>query len=54
MLIYDFIERRFDELDFDESERMVDALLNNNTKEFGQIDKDVDQICFELWQEISG
>ena len=57
MLIYDFIERRFDQLNDDcyiDAEYMVDDLLNNNTTEFKRFNPPnqmVDDICLELWQE---
>ena len=53
MLIYEFLERRFDQLNDDcytDAEYMVDALLNKNVIEFEQINQEVDDICFELWQ----
>ena len=53
MIVYEFLERRFDQL-YDDSyfqaEYMVDALLNNNTKEFKTSNQMVDDICLELWQ----
>ena len=51
MLIYDFIEQRFDELDYFERMAMVDTLLDNNVTEFKQENHEVDAICLELWQE---
>ena len=51
MIIYDFIEQRFDKLDHFEKIEMVDTLLDKNATEFKQIDHEVDAICFELWQE---
>ena len=58
MLVYEFIERRFDQLNDDswlQAEYMVDSLLNNNTREFKRLNpsnKRVDEICLELWQEL--
>ena len=58
MIIYDFIEQRFDQLNEDnylEAEYMVDSLLNNNTREFKRINpsnNDVEEICLELWREL--
>ena len=58
MIIYDFIEQRFDQLNEDnylEAEYMVDSLLNNNTREFKRINppnNDVEDICLELWREL--
>mgnify|MGYP003329281967 CR=1 FL=1 len=58
MIIYDFIEQRFDQLNEDnylEAEYMVDSLLNNNTREFKRINppnNDVEEMCLELWREI--
>ena len=59
MLIYDFIERRFDQLHENDlwiqAEYMVDSLLNNNTREFKRVNppnKRVDDICLELWRMI--
>ena len=51
MLIYDFIERRYDELDYFEGTEMVDTLLDRNVTEFKQVDHEVDAICLELWNE---
>lgn len=53
MIIYDFLEQRFDQLNDDnylQAEYMVDALLNNNTKKFKTSNQIVDDICLELWQ----
>lgn len=53
MIDYEFLERRFDQLSEDswrQGEYMVDALLNKNVIEFEQINQEVDDICFELWQ----
>ena len=53
MIDYEFLERRFDQLcedNYFQGEYMVDALLNNNTREFKQINREVDDICLELWQ----
>ena len=56
MLIYEFLERRFDQLcedNYFQAEYMVDALLNNNTREFKRFNpanEMVDDICLELWQ----
>lgn len=58
MIDYEFIEKRFDQLNEDnylEAEYMVDALLNNNTREFKRVNpanEMVDDICLELWQMI--
>ena len=58
MLIYEFLERRFDQLSDDswlQAEYMVDALLNNNSNEFKRVNPSnqmVDDICLELWQEL--
>ena len=51
MLIYDFIERRFDDIGYRMRLEMVDTLLDKNVTEFGQEDPEVDAICLELWQE---
>ena len=53
MIDYEFLERRFDQLcddNYFQAEYMVDALLNNNTKEFKTSNQMVDDICLELWQ----
>ena len=59
MLIYDFLERRFDQLYENDlwihAEYMVDALLNNNVRNFQRVNSSnqiVDDICLELWNEI--
>ena len=58
MIIYDFIEQRFDQLNEDnylDGEYMVDSLLNNNTKQFKRMNppnNNIDEICLELWREI--
>ena len=55
MIIYDFIEQRFDQLNDDSylhGKYMVDKLLDSNVKEFNQYDVQVDAICVELWQEL--
>jgi len=58
MIDYDFLERRFDQLnedDWRQGEYMVDALLNNNTREFKRVNplnQDIDDICLELWREL--
>ena len=59
MIIYDFIEQRFDQLYENDlwinAEYMVDALLNNNTREFKRVNPPndhIDEICLELWQMI--
>ena len=55
MLIYDFLEQRFDQLNDDSylhGKNMVDKLLDSNIKEFNQYDVQVDTICLELWQEF--
>lgn len=51
MIIYDFIEQRFDELDYSTGMAMVDTLLDRNVQEFGQEDNDVDSTCLALWNE---
>lgn len=53
MIIYDFIEQRFDELDYSAGMEMVDTLLDRNVQEFGQEDPDVDSTCLALWNEES-
>tara|TARA_Y100000401_G_scaffold61752_1_gene48996 strand:- start:670 stop:861 length:192 start_codon:yes stop_codon:yes gene_type:complete len=56
MLIYEFLERRFDQLldcpehGVADADYMVDALLNKNVIEFKQINHEVGDICLELWQ----
>ena len=58
MIIYDFIEQRFDQLlDCPEhgtknADYMLDTLLDKNATEFKQVDHEVDAICFELWREL--
>ena len=58
MLIYDFIEQRFDQLldcpehGVKDADHMVDALLNKNAMEFKQVDHEIDDICRELWSEL--
>lgn len=55
MIKYEFLERRFDQLNEDswvQAEYMVDVLLNNNTREFKTPDNNVDDICYELWREV--
>ena len=57
MLIYDFIERRFDDLKFYDdpsyASYMVDLQLNiNNRSHFGQEDLEVSEICYELQEEL--
>ena len=51
MIIYDFIERRFDDIGYFMRLEMVDTLLDKNVTEFGQENPEVDAICLELWQE---
>jgi hypothetical protein len=51
MIIYDFIEQRFDELTYFERMEMVDTLLDRNVQKFGQEDNDVDSTCLALWNE---
>ena len=51
MIIYDFIEQRFDELTYSERMEMVDTLLDRNVQKFGQEDNDVDSTCLALWNE---
>ena len=48
MLIYDFIERRYDDIGYFMRMAMVDTLLDSNVAEFGQEDPEVDAICLEL------
>ena len=58
MVIYDFIEQRLDQLmdcpehGVKDADYMVDTLLNKNVIEFKQLDHEVDDICFELWNEL--
>jgi hypothetical protein len=58
MINYTFLEKRFDQLNEDswlQAEYMVDALLNNNSKEFKKVNPSnemVDDICYELWREV--
>ena len=59
MIDYVFLERRFDQLYENDlwiqAEYMVDALLNNNTREFKKINppnNTIDDICLELWRMI--
>ena len=61
MLIYEFIERRVDQLldcpehGTNDADYMVDALLNKNSIEFKRVNPPnqmVDDICLELWREI--
>lgn len=55
MLIYDFIERRFDQLnddDWRQGEYMVDELWDANFKKFKQGDAMVNDICRELYDEL--
>ena len=58
MINYEFLERRFDQLNEDsylDAEYMVDSLLNNNTREFKRVNpanEMVDDICLELWREL--
>ena len=58
MINYEFIERRFDQLNEDDylrAEYMADSLLNNNTREFQRVNppnNNIDDICLELWREL--
>ena len=59
MIDYEFLERRFDQLYENDlwinAEYMVDALLNNNTREFKRVNPPndhIDEICLELWREL--
>ena len=58
MLIYDFIERRLDQLmdcpehGVRDADYMIDRLLDSNIKEFKQEDSMVDDICEELYYEL--
>ena len=56
MLIYEFLERRFDQLYENDSwiqaEYMVDGLWDSNYLTFKQEDKMVNDICKELSEEM--
>jgi len=61
MIIYDFIEQRFDQLldcpehGTKDADYMVDVLLNKNSIEFKRVNpvnQMVDDICRELWEEL--
>lgn len=57
MIIYDFIEQRFDELlnndhTSKDAENMVDALYDLNFLKFRQKDQMVNDICKELYYEL--
>jgi hypothetical protein len=57
MIIYDFIEQRFDELlnndhTSKDAENMVDSLYDFNFLKFRQQDSMVNDICKELYYEL--
>jgi hypothetical protein len=57
MIIYDFIEQRFDELlnndhTSKDAENMVDSLYDLNFLKFRQKDQMVNDICKELYYEL--
>ena len=58
MLIYDFLERRFDQLNeysSTDAEYMVDGLLLKNCQGFMKLNlpnDNIDDICRELWDEL--
>ena len=58
MLIYDFIERRFDQLmdnpehGVTDADYMVDDLYTKNYLNLMQEDQMAEDICRELWREI--
>ena len=59
MLIYDFLERRFDQLHENDlwihAEYMVDGLLLKNCQGFMRLNlpnDNIDDICRELWHEL--
>ena len=55
MLIYEFLERRFDQLNEDswlQGAYMVDGLWDSNYLTFKQEDKMVNDICKELSEEM--
>lgn len=59
MIEYDFLERRFDQLNEDNliihAEYMVDGLLLKNCQGFMKLNlpnDHIDDICRELWNEI--
>ena len=61
MLIYDFIEQRYDQLlecpehGVKDADYMMDDLLDKNNKEFKRVNPSnqmVDDICLELWNEL--
>jgi hypothetical protein len=57
MIIYDFIEQRFDQLlnndhTSKDAENMVDSLYDLNFLKFRQADLMVNDICKELYYEI--
>lgn len=55
MIIYDFIEQRFDQLnedDWRQAEYMVDELWDTNFRFFRREDPMVNDICKELYYEV--
>jgi hypothetical protein len=56
MIIYDFIERRLDEVECSDgwhaAQNMVDSLLDSNITEFKQENQLVDDICNDLYHEL--
>ena len=58
MLIYDFIERRYDQLlewpehGTKDADYMVDGLYTKNYLNLMQEDQITEDICKELWQEL--
>ena len=55
MIIYDFIEQRFDQLNEDnysDARYMVDELWDNNFRQFRRDDSMVNDICKELYDEL--
>ena len=57
MIIYDFIEQRFDQLlnndhTSKDAENMVDSLYDFNFLKFRQEDSMVNDICKELYHEL--
>ena len=56
MIIYDFIERRLDQVEcsngINDAQYMVDGLWDKNFKKFRQEDSMVNDICKELYDEL--
>ena len=58
MIDYEFIEKRFDQLnedDWRQGEHMVDGLLCSNERQFQKVNpcnEEIDDICRELWNEL--